>query len=214
MTKDWYLSTSDDYLSGFENEEFTLNATSAFEEVLLNSPESYLIEINDSPSLAIVQDLDNRTLKNLLTRLDSVRRGDLISYKNHKWLIIEHVDDNKMYQSCEIKLCNNTFTLQEAGTKEVEAGRNKYGQPIYETIVTPEVSLPCIVDTTVSTSGDSEPIRLPENQLNITIPFTNHENLKLNHEFMMYETKYKVIGFDKTHSINGIGLLIIKAERV
>ena len=186
-------------------------------EKALNGFEGKDVLINSSPTRVIVTSKFNNeegTIKYILAKRNEIYRGSTIDHEESKWLITSLPHDNGFYKKAEMKLCNNNFVLQAAGIREIENGRDKYGMPIFETIVTPEVSLPCIVDTTVSTSGDSEPIRLPENQLNITIPYTNHENLNLNHEFMMYETKYKVIGFDKTHSINGIGLLIIKAERV
>ena len=165
MSKSWYLTTSDTYLSGFENEEFTLNAPTAFDEILLNSPESYLIEINGGQTIAIVQDKDAREVKNLLTRLDTVSRGDQITYKNHIYLVMDFVDDNKMHQTSEIKLCNSNITIKSIPLSPPIIGYDDFMNPIYPDDYDPtpqEIPFPAIVEKTVVNEDTGAKIALDE----------------------------------------------------
>lgn len=66
MSIDWYLTSSSNYLSGWENEEFNSNKYEVFKEILANSPETYNIELNGKPEQVIIQTTqDSETKKSL-----------------------------------------------------------------------------------------------------------------------------------------------------
>ena len=209
MSKYWYMSSSDDYLSGYENEEFSLNAVSAFEEVLMSSPESYQIKVNGIDDIGIVQDKDAREVKQLLTRLDTVKRGDQITYRNHEYLVLDFVDDNKMHQSTEIRVCNEIAKF-EFKTIETIVDRDSKGRPIYEYIDQPPLLLPAIVEKTNVVESLNESINIDEDRVKVTISYRDLDTAEY---FKVYNEKFKIVSRDKTKSINGVGLLILIGER-
>lgn len=213
MSKDWYLSSSDDYLSGYENEEFSLNATSAFEELLVNSPEAYVVSLNAmTPLPAIVQDTGDSEKKNLLTRIDSVKRGDMIAYKGRDWLIVDYVDDNKMNQSSEMQLCNAFISIQGNVLPPEPIEYDDWDNPIYPPDYNPDeqgIPIPCIASKTNVIEDGNRAIVLEEDRIRIIIQYMDFDFST----FSVYGDEYTVKSIDKTKSIDGKGLLIIFGER-
>lgn len=207
MSKSWYLSTSDDYLSGYENEEFTLNATSAFDEVLNNSPESYDILHNSIPSRMVIQDQDDREKKKVLSKLGTIERGDIISYKGQDWLVTDYVDDNKMYQTAKMHLCNASILISSG--EKVPIGWDDFNNPIYGDDEDTAEEIKCIAEKTMVYEGMDNPINLDEDKIKITLsyfPITADE-------FQLYGENYVIKSIDKTKSINEKGLLILLGQR-
>ncbi len=219
MPKEWYLSDSDKYLSGYENEEFTLNATSAFDEILLNSPESYDVLINDVPNKAIIQTKSSDIARKILTRIGDISCGDIVDYKKNKWLAVDFADDNRMYESSIIKLCNTTFHLELDKTTVLLRDENgnpildNHGRPIYEEVPNTK-DVPCVVETKYYFNNRNEQITLPEDRVMISIQYQEANNLKENAEFNLYNSRFSIKFIDYTKVVNDKGVMIITGERV
>lgn len=213
MAKEWYLTSPSNYFSGYENDEFSSNAVESFEELLNNSPESYDVIINDNefPTKVIVQQ-KSQDERYIHARIGEIKIGDLVKHKSFNWLVIDHVDDNKMNLSTKMKLCNSTFPLKTDKTK-VLIGYNEFDEPIYEYIDGEPIPLPCIVESNITSDNSNEAINLPEGRLNIIIPFTEHEDIADGKQFTMYGAVYNIIGIDYTKVINKVGVLTIQGKR-
>ena len=210
MSKYWYLSTSDDYLSGFENEEFEQNAVSAFEEVLFNSPEAYEVIHKGNLVRMVVQDQDDSQKKKILSRLGTIERGDLILHKNLNWLVMDFVDDNKMYQVAKAQLCNTDLEFSASGGEREPIGYDDWNNPIYDDTPTSlPSSIPCIAEMKIVDETLNSPINLESDQIKITIPYIP----MMIESFRVYDEDYRVKSVDQTRVINGKGILIIIGER-
>lgn len=213
MAKEWYLSTSDDYLSGFENEEFSLNATSAFDEILTSSPESYDVLINGMPNKAIIQKGNVDDKRTILTRIGELHCGDVVSYKSNQWLVYKFADDNKMHQSSEMRLCNASFPIQ-TDKIQVLVGKDQFGRPIYEEREGASLYEPCIVETKLLNQSENTAIPLPDDVIVVTMRYQESHKLELNKVFKMYGTDYKIMNIDYTKVINGKGIVTLSARFV
>lgn len=180
--------------------------------------EAYEISVNDASSKALITSKyssGDGTQKNIIGKLDEIERGNIITINatNERWLIISKPEDNKIYRKATIQLCNSTYLLPGTITK-VQSGINDFGDPIYEFVESDPTPLPCIAETTISSDDTDEAINLPEGQLQITISFTEHDDIKEGKNFKMYGSDYQIIGIDHTKSIDGIGLLVFKGKKV
>ncbi|KON87343.1 hypothetical protein AF332_11240 [Sporosarcina globispora] len=175
----------------------------------------YEVIINDSihSKVLIYEKWDsNSETKKVIGRIQDIERGNLLKVRELNWLITTLPEDNKIYRKAEIQLCNSTFPISSNKTS-VLIGYNEFDEPIYEDTVT-EVTSPCIVSTSMQSANTDEPINLPEGQIEVTIPYTESENILEGKEFKMYNATYKIIGIDYTKAINQTGLVIIKGKRV
>lgn len=214
MSSNWYLmNSSRSYSSGYENQEYShLNA--AFLEVLEVSPESFLVKINQVDQQVIIQTTDekNDDERTMLSVISSVKKGDMVSYQNKNWMVTSLIDDNKIHQSSNIKLCNSKFPLP--GEQVCTTKVNDFGEEYEECVDSAPQEIPCIVETSFYKQGEDQPINLTSDTVRISIPYTEHDSLKVNYSFKLYGESYQVSSFDYTQSLNKIGLLIINAKRV
>jgi len=157
MSESWYLMTTPNQMSGFENDYFTDYATDSFNELLTTFVGDDVTIYNSTLDVSsvvkgIVQSKDKKNEKQILLPLNSCSVGMYIKYKNLYWLITEFVNDNKMYQKAVVILCNHILKFQSpTGTI---------------------LSYPCI-DTTTSTMGldESNTITTGNSIHNIKLPF-------------------------------------------
>lgn len=210
MPKEWYLSTSDDYLSGYENDEFALNATAAFKEILDNSPESYIVYLNDNPIQVIIQTTQNIEQRKMLSEIGTFKRGDIIIFKGNKWLVVDFVDDNKMYDSTNIRLCNGEFSINgELPPPELD----QFGRPIYNenTNDIPPLTYSCVVDKAIAYGSLdlNNPVNIADYKIKLTFPYIS---INFN-EFKIYGETYLIRDIDRTKSLNGAGIISITGER-
>ncbi|MGZ9868118.1 hypothetical protein ACU3L3_06825 [Priestia endophytica] len=213
MPKEWYITSPTQYLSGYENDEFSSNATDVFNEILANSPETYIVKINDVETTVIIHSTEKDDEFRLLSINDSLHLGDIVDYKNRKYLIITLPFNNKMNDRADMKLCNASLPagiIQEE--VKVQVGTYFNGAPKYE-VVQPAVygEFPCIVESKVITSKTQEAINLPEGQLIVTLPFT--EKFKLGESVVLYKESYKIIHIDWTNSYQDKGIIKLTVER-
>lgn len=127
MAKEWYLlNTNNDYVSGFESEDFDNCAEDAFVEALNSSlgqdVELYNYDLSEcTPMRAIiegsVQDTQlNSTQRRMLVKVGTCHAGMYVKYKDRYWLIVGFVDDNRIYEKAILYLCNYYLTwLNDAG---------------------------------------------------------------------------------------------------
>jgi hypothetical protein len=172
-----------------------------------------IVKIDDVDTEVVVINKDDSTQKELLLRPNqTVKKGATVLIGTQYYLVTDF-NGNGINQKAKIKLCNNTFTLKGSITKTI-VGYNDFGEPIYDETSTSDILIPCIVETKILDDKTEQAINLPEGRINVTIPYTEHEDIAIDKEFEMYGEKYKIIGIDYTQSINKEGLLIINGKKV
>jgi hypothetical protein len=172
-----------------------------------------VVKIDDVDTEVIIINKNDSTQKELLLRPNqTVKKGATVLIGIQYYLVVDF-NGNGINQKVKIKLCNNTFALK-GSTTEVIVDYNDFGEPITEIISSGDIILPCIVETKILDDQIDEAINLPEGRINVTIPYTEHEDIAIDKEFIMYGEKYKIIGIDYTQSINKEGLIIINGKKV
>lgn len=134
MATEWYLMNPPySQTSGFEEDVLGF-AQDAFEEVL-DSPMAITVEYCN-PDLSItkpikaimqrsVQDTKlNSLTRHLLVPIGTCKAGWYIKYKDIYWLIVNFVDDNKMYEKAVLSLCNWKMTWLNDKGKVIERWAN------------------------------------------------------------------------------------------
>lgn len=172
-----------------------------------------VVKINDVDTEVIVVNKDDSTQKELLIRPDqTVKKGATVLVGTQYYLVTDF-NGNGINQKAKIKLCNSTFTLKGSKIQTI-VEYNDFGEPIYDETNTSDILIPCIVDTSITIDNTDNAINLPEGRINITIPYTEHEDIAIDKEFVMYGEKYKIMSIDYTQSINKEGLIIINGKKV
>ncbi|MCP9283645.1 hypothetical protein [Bacillus safensis] len=214
MSKDWYLSSSSNYLSGWENEEFSANKYEIFKEILANSPETYNVSLNDKPVDVIIQTTQDSEVKKVITVLGLLNRGDLILYDNSYWLVNSRPTDNKMNDSATMKQCNSSIKLT-TGDIQVDTGKiNEItGKPIKKLVPGENIEIPCVFERTVSVNGSDQPINLPDGQAHITLPYSTNPQLKIGLKTQFYSEEYIVHDIDYSKVIDGVGTIKLIAKK-
>jgi hypothetical protein len=138
-------------------------------------------------------------------------RGSIVEMDDAEYLIVDSLK-HEIYPTAEIKLCNSNFPLP--GQQVCTTYINDFGEEQEDCVDSAPVEIPCIVETSFYKQGEDQPINLPNDTVRITIPYTEHNSLKVNYSFKLYGESYQVSSFDYTQSLNKIGLLIINAKRV
>lgn len=139
--------------------------------------------------------------------LDSIQRGNLIVYNEKKYLIVSDITEG-LYKKALMRHCN--YTIQIPITEQRIVGYNDFGEPIYKEVVVREIIIPCIIDKYTFKIDDFAPIRVPENQVIVTMQDSqeNREKFAVNSTFSIMDKTWKVIDVDKTRN----GLLILTCE--
>ncbi|WP_255233939.1 hypothetical protein [Bacillus altitudinis] len=214
MSKDWYLSSSSNYLSGWENEEFSANKYEIFKEILANSPETYSVSLNDKRVDVIIQTTQDSEVKKVITVLGLLNRGDLILYDNSYWLVNSRPTDNKMNDSATMKQCNSSIKLS-TGDIQVDTGKiNEItGKPIKKLVPGESIEIPCVFERTVSVNGSDQPINLPDGQAHITLPYSTNPHLKIGLKTQFYSEEYIVHDIDYSKVIDGVGTIKLIAKK-
>ncbi|STO12867.1 Uncharacterised protein [[Flavobacterium] thermophilum] len=172
-----------------------------------------VVKIDDVDTEVVIVNKDDSTQKELLLRPNqTVKKGATVLIGTQYYLVTDF-NGNGINQKAKIKLCNNFFVLKGEVTRII-VSYDIFGDPIYEEINGSSIEIPCIVETSITTDDTDEAINLPEGRIRVTIPYTEHEDVAIDKEFIMYNEKYKIIGIDHTQSINNEGLLIIHGQRV
>jgi len=210
-----------DYSTYYENaglnEKIKRDGYELFELTLQEGYNSYDISIDGSPFKAVIYNKyvnKNGSMYYILTHEKLFKKGSVIEWDSGKWLVMSRPENNSVYDKAEMQICNSSIDLK-GETKQVQVGvGSKTGKPIYETIESPPLKIPCIAEKTITKSNTDEAINMPEGTILITIPYVEHEQLDIDKELVIYDTKYKIIDVDDTESINGVGLRRITGNRV
>ena len=176
------------------------------------SPSYALVKVNGVETEAIITNKTESNKKNIFFRPDAtVNMGSYVEYKNRTYLLMDYLD-RELDPKGLMAVCNNTLFLKNEPVK-TQTGTDRFGRPEYDLVYPPDTPLPCIVDNSITTNDSDQPIRLPDNQLQVTIPYTEHPDIKEGKKFQMYGREYEISGIDETESINKVGLMIIRAGR-
>jgi len=195
------------------NEAKLNNSKRTFNEQFTSSPSYVIVKVDGLDTDSIVTQDNQYDEKIINFRSDSnINIGSVIDYKSQNYLLLSFFD-NEIFPKGKMKLCNSTYPLPSEITRTIK-DYNQFGEPIYTETVGEPTLLPCIVETTITSDNSDEAINLPTGQIQITIPFTEHEAIGNGVNFFMYGSEYETIGIDYTKSINGVGLLVIKGKKV
>lgn len=172
-----------------------------------------VVKIDDVDTEVIIINKDDSTQKELLLRPNQVIKKGATVLIGAQYYLVTDFNGNGINQKAKIKLCNNTFVLK-GSTIQTIVGWNDFNEPIYEETSTSDISIPCIVETTITFDNTDNAINLPKGRINVTISYTEHEDIAIDKEFVMYGENYKIMGIDYTHSIGKEGLMIINGQKV
>lgn len=220
MAKEWYLTSPTNYFSGYENDEFSQNATAAFDELLDNSPETYSVIVNGSTTKKVIIQFKEEKERYLISRIDDIQLGDLVKHKNFDWLVVNNPDDNKMNLTTVMKLCNSTYPIKSNKTRVLKRDvqgnivLDKFGDPVPILTVT-VVNVPCVVENFFPQVDENrQQILLPQGSLRITLQYQDVDDIKVNHTFKMYQNTYQIRSVDYTKVINNKGVVTLNVEEV
>lgn len=185
----------------------------------LNGFSSYDVVVNyDKPTKILMNqkwDADGEAVK-VIGHIADIERGNLIEYNSDYWLVVTKPEDNRIYRKAEARLCSAEFPVKYADQK-VEIGKDDLDRPVYDIIKGEVKMLPCVPkmnDASTSIADTNNPINLLDNQVMITIPYTEAPSIKYNEKFKLFNDTYRIIRIDPSKSINKVGVLRITGERV
>jgi hypothetical protein len=173
-----------------------------------------VVKIDDVDTEVVIINKDDSTQKELLLRPNQTTKKGATVFIGTQYYLVTDFNGNGINQKAKIKLCNNILTLK--GNPITVTKTNDFGEEYEEIISYDTIEIPCIAETQIIFQDQKreQAINLPEGRINVTIPYTEHEDITINKEFEMYGEKYKIIGIDYTQSINKEGLIIIKGQKV
>jgi hypothetical protein len=168
------------------------------------------VKINDVEQKAIVNNakIGDYEDKYIYT-LSNIQRGNLILHNGKNYLIVSDVTEGKLYNKALMRHCNYTIVVEGQEVCEV-VGYNDFGEEIIECHPTESINVPAIVDKYTFKIDDFAPIRVPENQIIVTVQDneTNKSKFTVNTTFEAMRKTWKVIDVDMTRN----GLLILTCE--
>lgn len=177
------------------------------------SPTYKEILINGANVGARVIDEEKTDEKTLLFKPPfTVTMGSVAELSDGKWILVETFND-EVFPKAKIKQANQILPLTGLQT-ETQIGTDEFGRPINEYVPTSPTLLPCIVESSIYQPKEDSVITLPNGKILVTIPYTIHDDISDNKEFELYGEKYKIVGIDRTKSVNEVGLMILHCERV
>lgn len=182
--------------------------TSDFQFLLDTVGETVTIDNVEQKAIINNAKIDDYEEKYIYT-LDSIQRGNLIVYNRKNYIIASDVTEGKFYKKAIMRKCN--YTIVVAGEKVCKiVGHNDFGEPIEECHTNESISVPVIVDKYAFKVDDPAPIRVPDQQIIVTMQEneTNKSKFTVNTKFDVMGQTWKVIDVDKTRT----GLLILTCE--
>jgi hypothetical protein len=161
-----------------------------------------------------VVETNNYLIREFLFLPDTkIKRGSIADFNNYKWLITDF-NENDLFAKAKGRQCNNYITLTtDTGEAEI-IGYDELGRPVYGESTENEIIIPCVCDTVIKNDDTERAINLPQEQMLVTIPYTEHEDLNYDKELILYGSHFKIIGIDDTESIDKVGLRRLTLERV
>lgn len=171
---------------------------------------SQTVTINDTERKAIITNpsLSEYEERHIHT-LDSIQMGDTVTLDNEKYLVItESINKRNAKYKALMRHCNNTIEIPVF--TEVIIGVDDFGRPVTKKVYGEPILVPSIVDNKFFSVDNSSPIRVPNNQIIVTVQDNqvHKSKFKVNDTFECVEGNYKVLNRDFTKK----GLIIITAE--
>lgn len=186
---------------------------------ILNSPNLYNVYLNLDETVTyycIARDKGSYEKRKFIFLPDTeVNLGDYITQDNLVYLLTGK-DTNEVTPQFIGDFCSAEFPVKYADQK-VEIGKDDLGRPVYDIIEGEVKMLPCVPkmnDASTSIADTNNPINLLDNQVMITIPYTEAPSIKYNEKFKLFNDTYRIIRIDPSKSINKVGVLRITGERV
>jgi hypothetical protein len=157
--------------------------------------------------------LEDGNIKNILGKVADIEKGQTVVFDGNNYITVTMPEDNGIYRKAVIKLCNQTLTLKGTVTQVNTGEKDWRRDPIYETTEESTILVPCIVESKIYYNSTTEAINLPDGHVKVTIPFTEHEDIKMNGEIILYDETYQITDIDRTQSLDKSGILILSAKR-
>lgn len=173
------------------------NKIKSFKNFLDNSPNQYVVSINDVDSKVVIQDVkfedETKDDKYILCTIDTnINVGDYIRWNNETWLVKSKENETiKSHQSVKVGKCNHNLKWIDGENKLIQKS--------------------CIVSAkTLYTTGikDEKVIEIPNGMVGIQLPYDEDtKKLSRNQSFVFNKTKYKITFYDEK-SCPGLIILI------
>jgi hypothetical protein len=171
------------------------------------------VKINDVEQKALITNAKIGDFEEkYIHTLQPIQRGNLIGLEGEKYLIIsDTVTKRHSKYKALMRHCNYLIEIEGQEVCEI-VGYNDFGEPIYECHPTESINVPAIIDKYTFKIDDFAPIRVPENQIIVTVQDneTNKSKFTVNTTFEAMGETWKVIDVDLTRN----GLLVLTCERV
>lgn len=152
--------------------------------------------------------------KTIIGEYGTFKCGDTIDYNDNYWLVLSKVySDHNMYDKGNMELCNDVFVLEQEPIKTI-SGYDPTGRPIYKETEVEPLTINCISKNTILDYKEGTGIRLPDGELEITLPYIEDEKLIEGTVFKLNNREHTIIGLDYTDVINTVGVIRIQARRV
>lgn len=230
--EDWYLrNRAQTTFAGYEKDTLFNQEEELFEAYLQQFPNAYDIkvyryyetdeELRVLDTRAIVQSLAgykniNNSRKILARKKFYLRTGDIIEFKNNKWIVTDWVNRQRGTDDYSaLMLCNHTVNFDKV-SKVATGETDDFGRPKYITEKT-NISLPCYYTTNVMNSYEDGFVNLPDNRAKAYIQYTTE--LKVGDEVTVAGDNYRVYGIDESYMVYGdtyvgykYGVLILTLE--
>lgn len=200
-------------LSGSNATDTSKNATiDSINRMFTEMLNYQIVKIDNVDTEVVIVNKDDSTQKELLFRPNqTVKKGATVLIGTQYYLVTDF-NGNGINQKAKIRLCNNQLTVK--GSPVTVTKTNDFGEEYEEIVSYDMIEIPCIVETTITFDNTDNAINLPEGRIRVTIPYTEHEDIAIDKEFVMYGENYKIMGIDYTQSINKEGLIIINGKKV
>ncbi|ASA96506.1 Ig domain-containing protein [Anoxybacillus flavithermus] len=185
----------------FDTSDFQFLLDSIGETVKINDVEQKAIIPN-----AKIGDYEDRYIHTL----QPIQRGNLIEYNREHYLVIsETVTQRYGKYKALMRHCNYEIVIEGQKVCKI-VSYNVFGEPIEECHTTESFSVPAIIDKYTFKIDGFAPIRVPENQIIVTIREDDNTKQKFvaNATFEVMDKTWKVVNIDKTRT----GLLILTCE--
>lgn len=160
------------------------------------------------------QEKKNENKKLIFPPDTKVDIGSVVKIKDYHYLIMNFLGDgiNEVYPTAELKLCNSTFPI-ESDKFPVLLGYDKFKRAITDEVSNVKDE-PCIVETKYYFNNRNEQITLPEDRIMVTLKYQESSSITVNHEFPMYNSRFRITHVDYSKVVNGKGIISVIGERV
>lgn len=137
--------------------------------------------------------------------------GSYIQFKEYIYLIMRHNDDD-VYPNFHGKFCNEDFLVPLKTERVKVTTNNGY---TYKDVVTTE-KVPIVVDSKGYSIADNAVLPLPEGRVVMYMQYKPLylEKIKINYEFELFKTKYKISDIQLDNVFKDSGYLTLSAQRV